>query len=201
MKQSEKSANSKKFILDAAAESFSKYGLDGLTLNAFCEEYGVSKGQFYHYFESKRQLYDDCLRNCVTLFIEFMRQNVAADGDFGASIQSYIDTRGAFWSNYPVYERLMILAIVSESEDETIKRILKPLNDYNHEVFRKIIRNNRLKEGITEEKAFIYLNMTQEMSQIYLVKNGFRAQNKEDTRSFQELVKDLLEILMNGIFD
>lgn len=201
MKQSEKSAKSKKFILDAAAESFSKYGLDGLTLNAFCEEYGISKGQFYHYFKSKRHLYDECLKDCVSLFVDYMTKNVSADGDFHAAIHSYIRARGEFWSCYPVCERLTILAIVSESEDEAVAKILKPLNDYNREVFHKIIKNNKLKCGMTEEKANIYLEMTQEMSHVYLIKNGFRAQNKEDTRSFQELVKDLLEILMNGIFE
>lgn len=201
MKQSEKSAKSKKFILDAAAESFSKYGLDGLTLNAFCEEYGISKGQFYHYFKSKRHLYDECLNDCVSLFVDYMTKNVSADGDFHAAIHSYIRARGQFWSSYPVCERLTILAIVSESEDEAVAKILKPLNDYNREVFHKIIKNNKLKYGMTEEKANIYLEMTQEMSHVYLIKNGFRAQNKEDTRSFQELVKDLLEILMNGIFE
>jgi len=43
-------------LLDAANELTSKLGYSGVTVDAICEQAGVKKGSFYHYFDSKASL-------------------------------------------------------------------------------------------------------------------------------------------------
>ncbi len=44
----------KKDWLETGIRILGKYGLNGLTIERMCEELGVTKGSFYHHFESMR---------------------------------------------------------------------------------------------------------------------------------------------------
>lgn len=200
MKQSEKSTKSRLNIMHAAMECFAKSGVDGVTLNSICDEYRISKGQFYHYFDSKADLYAECLKYCIDLFVRFMQEHVQTDGGFKKAISSYINARGEFWIDNPLYEKLILNAIVRETTDETIANIIKPLNEYNRKVFSEIISKNKLKPNISHDKAINYLEMAQEMYHTYLIKNAFTAENSNATQTFQQQVGELLEILLSGIF-
>lgn len=200
MKQSEKSKKSKLNIMHAAMKCFAKNGVDGTTLNSICDEFRISKGQFYHYFDSKADLYAQCLKYCIELFIKFMQEHVYSDGGFKNAINSFIKARGEFWINNPIYEKLIVNAIVRECEDDIVANIIKPLNEYNRDLFREIISKNKLKSNISQDKALGYLEMTQEMYHTYLIKNAFLANSTNATESFQKQVGELLEILLSGIF-
>ncbi len=56
MAHTAKSANRKEEILHAALELFYKKGYENTTINNIIDELGVSKGAFYHYFESKEDV-------------------------------------------------------------------------------------------------------------------------------------------------
>ncbi len=43
-------------LLDAAIETFCRFGVDGTTMHQLAEAAGVSYGLFYHYFNSKEQV-------------------------------------------------------------------------------------------------------------------------------------------------
>lgn len=200
MKQSEKSSKSRLNIMHSAMKCFSKSGVDGVTLNTICNEFNISKGQFYHYFNSKTDLYAQCLKYCVDLFVDFMREHVQTEGNYKQAISSYTNARGEFWMNNPLYEKLIVDAIVRENTDETVASVIQPLNEYNRLVFNEIISKNKLKPNISPKKALDYLEMTQEMYHTYLVKNAFTAENTNEVQSFKQQVNELLEILLSGIF-
>lgn len=56
MKQSERSAQSKDKLIDAALELFSSEGYAGTTVKAIAKEAGVTDGLIYHYFTSKEDI-------------------------------------------------------------------------------------------------------------------------------------------------
>ena len=41
-------------FLDAGIRRFAERGIDGIKIDELCEEIGISKSSFYHYFESKK---------------------------------------------------------------------------------------------------------------------------------------------------
>lgn len=49
-------ADKKNLIYSTAVRLFGNYGYDGLAVDRFCREAGISKGSFFQYFESKSHL-------------------------------------------------------------------------------------------------------------------------------------------------
>ena len=49
-------ANKKDFLYRTAVRLFGEYGYDGLPVDRFCAEAGISKGSFFQYFPSKTHL-------------------------------------------------------------------------------------------------------------------------------------------------
>lgn len=70
----------KKRILDAAVELFSKKGYDATRVNEIAETANVTKGLIYYYFKSKEEILDCLLRllleNFTALSMEFVRTNI-----------------------------------------------------------------------------------------------------------------------------
>ena len=68
MKREEKNAVSRRRILSAAMEEFSRKGYEGASLSTLCAEKEISKGLIYHYFSGKEELYLLCVGQCFEAF-------------------------------------------------------------------------------------------------------------------------------------
>jgi AcrR family transcriptional regulator len=55
--QEQRSEETRSRLLDAAETSFAQSGYDGASVAAICQAAGVSKGAFYHHFDSKQALF------------------------------------------------------------------------------------------------------------------------------------------------
>jgi AcrR family transcriptional regulator len=76
--RSEKKAQSRRRILDAAREVFFRDGFMAANLDEVAERAGVAKGTLYRYFESKADLYVAVLAENGEIFTQKMRE--AAEG-------------------------------------------------------------------------------------------------------------------------
>lgn len=56
-KHHQRSMETQERILNAAETSFARLGYDGTSVNAICQAAGVSKGAFYHHFDSKQAVF------------------------------------------------------------------------------------------------------------------------------------------------
>ncbi|MGD8584687.1 MAG: TetR/AcrR family transcriptional regulator [Chloroflexota bacterium] len=56
-KHHERSVETQARILNAAETTFAQLGYDGTSVSAICQAAGVSKGAFYHHFNSKQALF------------------------------------------------------------------------------------------------------------------------------------------------
>jgi AcrR family transcriptional regulator len=69
----------RKQILDAAAELFSRSGYHGVTVDAIARRAGISKGNLYWYFKSKREifqlLFDDVMEQVFVPFVHVMESD------------------------------------------------------------------------------------------------------------------------------
>lgn len=54
--KNEQNKNTKKELQRKALDLFEKYGYDNVTINQICEDLGLTKGAFYHYFRSKSDI-------------------------------------------------------------------------------------------------------------------------------------------------
>ncbi len=70
--------NTRDHILNTAFKLFSSRGFKEITMQDLVKASGLSKGAFYHYFKSKKELYEESLERFLMGFIEEM--NVQDDG-------------------------------------------------------------------------------------------------------------------------
>jgi TetR/AcrR family transcriptional regulator, transcriptional repressor for nem operon len=56
------SSNAQEKLLGAAIELFRSGGYAGTTVDEICDQAGVTKGAFFHHFDSKQALAESCLR-------------------------------------------------------------------------------------------------------------------------------------------
>ena len=62
-KQQQRALETRNRILKAAEDTFAQTGYDATGVAAICREAGVSKGAFYHHFESKQDIFLQLLQN------------------------------------------------------------------------------------------------------------------------------------------
>lgn len=63
----QRSQTTRLHLLDAAAQQFSAHGYDATSVDDICRLAGVSKGAFYHHFESKQALFLALLNSWLEL--------------------------------------------------------------------------------------------------------------------------------------
>lgn len=64
MRREERNALSKQKILEAALCEFGNNGCEKASLNTVCSAYDISKGNIYHYFKDKDEIYLSCVKSC-----------------------------------------------------------------------------------------------------------------------------------------
>lgn len=108
MKQSEKSAITKKKILDAAEKEFSENGFAAARIDNISKESGVNKQLIYSHFGNKEQLYGTVLRHVYERLSEY--EDVLSEKEFRGvetvreAILYYFD----FLANNPSFVRLVL---------------------------------------------------------------------------------------------
>jgi TetR/AcrR family transcriptional regulator len=71
-----------KAILEAAAQLFSQYGFDRVSMRQIAGEAGVSKANIYHHYQSKNELYLAILRESAQHLSEMVEALAQGEGDF-----------------------------------------------------------------------------------------------------------------------
>lgn len=64
MRREERNALSKQKILEAALCEFGNNGYEKASLNTVCSACDISKGNIYHYFKDKDEIYLSCVKSC-----------------------------------------------------------------------------------------------------------------------------------------
>lgn len=102
MKQAEKNRLSTNQIITAAINEFAHYGYVNASLNRLCRENGISKGKLYHYFDSKDELYYQCV-NFIFFDFAAMLQNIEIDKTKPVfeNLHYYYKQLLEYWTTHP----------------------------------------------------------------------------------------------------
>jgi AcrR family transcriptional regulator len=140
------SGDRRRQLLDRAVEAFAEHGYDELSMAAFARTAGISKPLLYHYFPSKRDLFEAALTQAA----EDHLARVAPDPDLppeqalAASLDAFL---GWIEANPEAYVKLMRSAGVPEVRElidrvraETVRRILAGLGRGSSARLRAAVR-------------------------------------------------------------
>ncbi len=67
MTQEQRGLETRKNILDAAQKLFKSRGIDKIGVNDICSQAGITKGAFYHHFDTKQQLLLELLAHWIEM--------------------------------------------------------------------------------------------------------------------------------------
>ncbi|MDY2879762.1 MAG: TetR/AcrR family transcriptional regulator [Candidatus Borkfalkiaceae bacterium] len=200
MKREEKREKSRSAIVGAAKRAFAARGYDGVTLNGLCRENGISKGQFYHYFTSREDLYRACCESAFSAFAEFMENRAELRGDYRESLRGYVRARSEFFAREVGDGRFVLSAFseVSPEAKEASASGRERLDSFNRRFFGEMLSSCRLREGITTEKALAYLALAREM---YYFSRRERPLGTDVSCEDGRTAGEILEIVVNGIVE
>lgn len=95
----EETAERHRRILEVASVLFRERGFDGVSVGQVMKASGMTQGAFYHHFESKEALIEECLRDASAKSLEKMAAAGVDPESMTAHIQDYVsewhrDARG-----------------------------------------------------------------------------------------------------------
>lgn len=114
MRREEKSDIYRHRIITAAIKEFSDKGYRGASLNTVCSENEISKGNIYHYFKDKDELYIHCISECFSELTVYMKEApIMVSMSAERRLQAYFDMRLRFFTEKPMYLGIFLDVIVN----------------------------------------------------------------------------------------
>ena len=81
-------------ILDAAQELFTQSGYDATPVSAIIDKLGISKGTFYHYFDSKDELLDCLALRITNRILDRARESTKDEMDAVTKLNTFFSVAG-----------------------------------------------------------------------------------------------------------
>ena len=191
MKKEEKTKLTRRRIIEAGILEFSNFSYNDCSINYILEKHRISKGLFYHNFESKEDLYLACVNEVLCDIKKYYQENPKSL----ATINDYLKSRQQYIKNNPIYANLFFKAIITPPDKlaNKIKEIKSQYNLINENAFKKL----SLREGISIEMAQQYTIMLTELLNNYLKVNYEEKDSLIDVH--EKSLAKLLDILLYGI--
>lgn len=202
MKQSEKTKNTYNKILQSAIEEFGENGYDNASLNTICTKYSISKGLIYHNFKNKDELYLCVVESCFTNLVKYLKKGDYSNGNVWENMKRLLTLRQEFFEKFKNYRNIFFGVVLSPPNHliGEIQNIRKEYDLFNIEIFKELLKNVKLREGITEEMAISYFLAYQEMF------NGYFQNKICKSEDLQLIVKEhdskllpILDVMLYGI--
>ena len=157
MKREERNQRTRDLILKSAVREFAAHGYEAASMNVICEESHVSKGNMYHYFTSKEDLYLTCLKTCFTGLTEEIKSTVRSENNAPAAdlLQRYFDARMRFFKEHPDLAQLFCrcTAMPESSMEDRIREVRAEFDQLNREVISAILRQKPIRKDLTFAQA------------------------------------------------
>ncbi|MCI2057485.1 MAG: TetR/AcrR family transcriptional regulator [Oscillibacter sp.] len=154
MKRERKNVLSRQRILDAAMEEFSRSTYNAVSMNTICAENNISKGNLYHYYKDKDELYLLCVEKCFDTITDYLNETEKElTGTAEQKLGSYFDARLHFFAENQIYLGIFTSAAFSPPEN-LVAEISKRRNKFdtlNISVLTRLLQSEPLRGGLSIE--------------------------------------------------
>lgn len=144
----------KEDLLKIAARHFSKYGYEGVSLDAIAKEVGITKAAIYYHFKNKADLYEGVLLYRLENLVVYIQKQV--HGNTEEKLIRYIESFGGFLQKNPCFAAILAHefaddgAHMSDKAAQTLSKTLGILTS---------ILNEGIEEGVFELENPMVLQM------------------------------------------
>ncbi|QSQ08227.1 Glycerol dehydratase large subunit [Koleobacter methoxysyntrophicus] len=162
------SDNRKQEFLDAALDLFYQKGYENTTINDIIDKVGLSKGAFYHYFNSKEEVLETIARQYVEKKLNIVEKvdqvkNLNALEKFNKIIRDMLDFKVQYselrWKIYKIIARNNNIKLESQILDNYMELALP--------IYKKII-----KQGV--EEGIFNTSYPEEVAELYIYLQGLQ---------------------------
>lgn len=186
-------------IMLAAAIQFAKHGYRKTTIDEIVVEAGISKGLFYHYFTSKKEIYI----HLYNLYVDILSKNIQekvdiAETDFFQRLKQITHIRIDFITEYPNLWNFLYSAYYEEHPD-----IAPLIESKNKQLLQKSYNGSianidwsKLKTGVTPDKAIKIITWVAEG----FVRNVAEQNATSNTELYYQF-DEYMEYLKTGIYE
>lgn len=186
--------NKRETILTVALTEFSRNDFENASVNKIIKDASTSKGNFYHYFNNKEELYIALLKEAWHKKMEFisitdeknifvvLQKQVMAGIKFSKENPEYyqLSRRFAKEKNTTIYNRVLA-EIINESDNESIKSISQKNYDMS------TISDEFSKEFVDKLLSFVFNNINELID------------DNDDIVKMEEKLLLIIKVLKNGL--
>jgi AcrR family transcriptional regulator len=189
----QRSGETRTKILDSAIKLFSTRGFNAASVDDICEEAGISKGAFYHHFESKQALFLALLDGWLQTIdnaIEASRDKTAPE-TFMQMTEAFPYIFGTANEGLPIFLEFWLQA----SRDKKIwEASIAPYRRY-HKYFTSLI-----KKGV-QEGSFVEVDPELASRMIVSTAMGLLLQSLLDPKGakWEKVARDSTNLLVNSL--
>jgi AcrR family transcriptional regulator len=165
MKREKKNLKSRQRILEGALKEFSAKSYAEASLNNICNDYDISKGIIYHYFNDKDELYLLCVKECFDKLTSYLSDAVKSlNGTVEEHLQGYFDARIRFFHENSLYLNIFCNAIINPPIHllNDINKIKSEFDMLNISVLTELLERVSLRNGITVPEVVEYFRAYQD---------------------------------------
>ncbi len=145
--------NTKDKIFFTAAELFSKYGFDAVSVRQICETAGITKPVLYYYFKDKETLLHELIEETFRLSDEYKQRYFNEENKFLENIYAIIRIYKIFLKKYrPFIQFSTLLNTMNIPDDLVKKKIVRAENEIKF--FKKYLELKQ-NEGYIHQDADI----------------------------------------------
>lgn len=185
--------NKREAILNAALTEFSMNDFENASVNKIIQMANTSKGNFYHYFKNKEELYIVLMKEAWLKKMEFM--SVKSEGDFFDFLQKQMLAGIKFSRENPEYFKLS-RRFASEKNKKVYNKVLDEIRNNNkNSEFIKIPVLEYEKNSIKNEFPIEFFNKF-----ILLILNNINEmiEETEDLVTIEEKLNLIITVLKKG---
>ena len=180
-------------IVESATKYFSKYGFHKTTMNEIAQHIHKAKGVLYYYFNSKEELFNEVLKQELSIVKQELSKTIANDEDALTTIKKYF------------LKRLKILS-AAVNYHETLKADLFEKYDFVKDVrddfaaFEYTQLKQLFKKGISEGN-FEIKNIDSTVNIVVMLLNSLEIPLylQDKYYEYENTIDELITMIINGL--
>ena len=195
MKQQDRATQTKESILQAAEHLFAVHGYEATSVSMICDDAGVSKGAFYHHYETKQSIFLELMQrwlrgldeqlNLIDESTEDVQEGLLSMGEI---IGQVLDVGGP---QLPIFLEFWSRAIRDPDVWEATVEPFQRYRDFFAALVQRGIDEGSLRDLSPHNTARVLIALA-----VGMLVQGLLDQGGED---WQDITQEALELLLHGI--
>ena len=201
MQRQARSEQSRRHVLDAALQLFSKQGYRGTNMREIAEAAGVSTGNVYHHFEDKEAIFRTLLDEfwAITESRRYPMTRVLTSGRFPEDIEQLVSAARDSVREYRQHIALIYVDVIEFDGTHIRKFYAEMANRYTNRLKEEGVLDSiraRLREGVSPVSAMLLA--TRIFINYFSIEILFGVPEPFGKDS-QQIITEIADILRNGL--